>query len=1116
MVLKVVASQCTADILSKGSVGSLNVSGLPCSYATPSIALNLRRPTICCPGLISSLVCFPSNSRESFSNDDLHDILTCGDSHSISGKYARQVLPVHFLASCSFFQPSSLAFLKSTSLLVIHEGHHSPQLSSLLMKICNDYVVHDCGPLKFFDRGIHRSPELALQPKQLSCKILYFRSSETGVESRLHFRYRSKLKRKTKTCKERLVKCQVSKQSRLGADSLGIFFHPQIQDGLHQSTNGDDIAEVETFCRIHRFAEELHFRVMAALHNLNTVKQPEIQSADGACILSGDNILLKDVKELEKEVVASLACIGATLQEGRSELFANWVSIRNLELSNEDNKVPRLARVRATMRNCCRLLQVGLESLLPPCEGNNRVIYQSLQRLVNSSFDTGFPRPKDTPSNAEIPNLAAVRWQSHVAGEDEAIAFWKGGQVTEEGLQWLIDNGFKMLVDLRTEQAENPLFELALKNAVCLGKIKHVMIPVAVETVPLMEQVEEFARLVADPENHPLFLQSRGGLGRTSSMVSRWREVIARKEFEVKPEDTAKKNNLLPIKKMHNNLSAFDEYKTDATENKLCFVRESSHHGCVDESTSHTHTLPSRTTSGNVIRPGQSSHLKGSGSKVTDSFKGLVDGNNSRNKDQDFIQNNKLALSNIGLEKDCESCNLNAHVLKRSSVKSPFEAQRPGKDVLSKKGLIGLLKTKTVAPKCFDNIRVMKPKNAHITAIVGEESSSKTHSGVNLAAINRATVNGLSEQFEHNGWLTEHLQAPLNGGQKFKDNDKGDEITKSSEKNNTCSQEHISLREDENSDQQKVIQVSGKNWNGSLTGGKPDLYYEEPASPKGDMCASKTGVVRLQSRKKAEMYLVRTDGISCTREKVEDSTLAFTHPSTQQQMLMWKTKPKKILLLKKLGDELMDEMEQVASFLYYDEQMEVMVEPEVHDQLARRPGFGFVETFYNQDTSKLHESVDLVVCLGGDGVILHASNLFRTAVPPVVSFNLGSLGFLTAHPFQDFKQDLKRIIHGNTQNEGVYLTLRMRLLCELLRNGHLIQGKIFETLNEVVVDRGSSPYLSKIECYERNRLITKVQADGVILATPTGSTAYSTSAGGSMVCDMSVFCQVFMLAMQYN
>ncbi|GBG78659.1 hypothetical protein CBR_g27885 [Chara braunii] len=249
-----------------------------------------------------------------------------------------------------------------------------------------------------------------------------------------------------------------------------------------------------------------------------------------------------------------------------------------------------------------------------------------------------------------------------------------------------------------------------------------------------------------------------------------------------------------------------------------------------------------------------------------------------------------------------------------------------------------------------------------------------------------------------------------------------------------------------------------------MTNDDEQTVVEEVVMIEGDMCSSTTGVVRLQSRKKAEMYLVRTDGFSCTRERVRESTLAFTHPSTQQQMLMWKTPPQTVLLLKKLGDELMEEA--------------------------------------------MEERVDFVVCLGGDGVILHASNIFRTAVPPVVSFNLGSLGFLTAHPYEEFKQDLKRIIYGNSTMDGVYITLRMRLRCELFRNGKPIPGKVFDVLNEVVVDRGSNPYLCKIECYERNRLITKVQADGVIVATPTGSTAYSTAAGGSMV-HPNVPCMLF-------
>ncbi|WVY89495.1 hypothetical protein V8G54_035009 [Vigna mungo] len=76
--------------------------------------------------------------------------------------------------------------------------------------------------------------------------------------------------------------------------------------------------------------------------------------------------------------------------------------------------------------------------------------------------------------------------------------------------------------------------------------------------------------------------------------------------------------------------------------------------------------------------------------------------------------------------------------------------------------------------------------------------------------------------------------------------------------------------------------------------------------------------------------------------------------------------------------------------------------------------------------------------------------------------------------FDDYKQDLGQVIHGNNTRDGVYITLRMRLRCEIFHKGKAMPGKVFDILNEVVVDRGSNPYLSKIECYEHDRLITKV------------------------------------------
>lgn len=123
--------------------------------------------------------------------------------------------------------------------------------------------------------------------------------------------------------------------------------------------------------------------------------------------------------------------------------------------------------------------------------------------------------------------------------------------------------------------------------------------------------------------------------------------------------------------------------------------------------------------------------------------------------------------------------------------------------------------------------------------------------------------------------------------------------------------------------------------------------------------------------------------------------------------------------------------------------------------------------------------------LGGDGVILHACTLFHSYVPPIIGFNLGSMGFLTNHEFETHRADLRGVLRGGNQLDGcdtddpeqggVHVTLRMRLLCEVYRRGQSQPSEVHEVLNEVVVDRGSSPFLSKIECFERGRLITRVQ-----------------------------------------
>ncbi|KAI2793239.1 NAD(+) kinase [Penicillium oxalicum] len=149
------------------------------------------------------------------------------------------------------------------------------------------------------------------------------------------------------------------------------------------------------------------------------------------------------------------------------------------------------------------------------------------------------------------------------------------------------------------------------------------------------------------------------------------------------------------------------------------------------------------------------------------------------------------------------------------------------------------------------------------------------------------------------------------------------------------------------------------------------------------------------------------------------------------------------------------------------------------------------------------EKFDLVLTLGGDGTVLFTSWLFQRVVPPVLCFSLGSLGFLTNFEFNEYKSHLNAVM-GDV---GMRVNLRMRFTCTVFRKDRskgaeadaVEEGEQFEVLNEVVIDRGPSPYVSNLELYADGELLTVVQADGCIFSTPTGSTAYSLSAGGSLM-----------------
>lgn len=173
--------------------------------------------------------------------------------------------------------------------------------------------------------------------------------------------------------------------------------------------------------------------------------------------------------------------------------------------------------------------------------------------------------------------------------------------------------------------------------------------------------------------------------------------------------------------------------------------------------------------------------------------------------------------------------------------------------------------------------------------------------------------------------------------------------------------------------------------------------------------------------------------------------------------------------------------------------------------LAENPRFQHMLKYWTPDLCwSQPEKFDLVLTLGGDGTVLFTSWLFQRIVPPVLSFSLGSLGFMTTFEFEKYKQHLNRVMG----DDGMKINLRMRFTCTVHRASRRSkhpdaplpeEPEQFEVLNELVIDRGPSPYVSNLELYGDDELLTVVQADGCIFSTPTGSTAYSLSAGGALV-----------------
>ena len=142
---------------------------------------------------------------------------------------------------------------------------------------------------------------------------------------------------------------------------------------------------------------------------------------------------------------------------------------------------------------------------------------------------------------------------------------------------------------------------------------------------------------------------------------------------------------------------------------------------------------------------------------------------------------------------------------------------------------------------------------------------------------------------------------------------------------------------------------------------------------------------------------------------------------------------------------------------------------------------------------QLLDRCDLLITLGGDGTILRAAGLVGAANIPILGVKFGGLGFLADVPPAEFKEVFTEVVRGNMQRQK-----RMVLQGQVLRNG-AVSGKRLFALNDFVVLGGHRSLINRINIWVDENPVCTYIADGLIIASPTGSTAYSMAAGGPLL-----------------
>jgi NAD+ kinase len=159
----------------------------------------------------------------------------------------------------------------------------------------------------------------------------------------------------------------------------------------------------------------------------------------------------------------------------------------------------------------------------------------------------------------------------------------------------------------------------------------------------------------------------------------------------------------------------------------------------------------------------------------------------------------------------------------------------------------------------------------------------------------------------------------------------------------------------------------------------------------------------------------------------------------------------------------------------------------INDRVRDLPPGSFSAT-----AREIADNCDVLVALGGDGTMLATARLVSGRGTPVLGVNLGTLGYLTEFTVEDAIPALELIIRGDYEVDR-----RMMIDWQILRDGDRVGTG--SALNDIVVNKSALARIIDIDCWIDSKYVTTYRADGLIISTPTGSTAYNLSAGGPII-----------------